>query len=59
MDFAHAVVRQLEAREWCELGLGPFDFTCGTTSPKSQGKFSYGPFQVCGTVALVGRARPR
>lgn len=45
MDFAHAVVRQLEAREWCELGLGPFGYTCGTTSPKNQGQPSYGPFQ--------------
>ena len=45
MDLAHFVIRRLEECDWSESGgMCPFKFTCGTTSPKHDGRPSYGPF---------------
>ena len=37
MDFAHAVVRRLEERDWCDLGIGLVGYASGATSPKYHG----------------------
>lgn len=44
MDFARAVVRRLEERDWCDLGIGLVGYACGSTSPKYHGHRCYGPF---------------
>ena len=45
MDLTHFIIRRLEESDWSASGgMCPFGFTCGTTSPKHDGRHSYGPF---------------